>query len=495
MLAAYYPLTLIISACLTGLAQQPLHLGWLAWFSLVPFIFVLNRVKTRKVFFMMGFIWGVTYYLTVIFWLAMNIGTTAFIGTISMLAAVLYCALNCAGISLIMGLLKSRYPQRWFWIFPFVWTAVEYIRNMDILTGGPWTALANTQLDFLTLVQNAEITGIYGITFWIVMVNILIFNWLDKPFPEHSFAAVSIFILPWLTGLILMPQPHIENRNNLDVAVVQPNIHLSQKWKPGGARENIASLLTLSKPAILDSADLLVWPESATSTFIMQGNKNYLKWIQSELGYTKLLSGIPYYLGEKPDRKYYNSAALILEDSISEPYHKLVLVPMAEHIPLSDYFPSLKNLNLGQANFTHGNEYRIFNINNTQVAAMICFESTIPELSREFVIKGVEILVFLVNDGWYEHPPEPQQHAKQAIYRAVENRRPVIRCTNTGISMIIDPSGNIVRQLPLNQAGVISANISPKDGITFYTHYGDIFAQLNGIISLVFIMGIFIRKK
>ena len=174
MLAAYYPLTLIISAFLTGLAQQPLHLGWLAWFSLVPFIFVLNRVKTRKEFFMTGFIWGVTYYLTVIFWLAMNIGTTAFIGTISMLAAVLYCALNCAGISLIMGLLKSRYSQRWFWIFPFVWTAVEYIRNMDILTGGPWTALANTQLDFLTLVQNTEITGIYGITFWIVMVLSLI---------------------------------------------------------------------------------------------------------------------------------------------------------------------------------------------------------------------------------------------------------------------------------------------------------------------------------
>ena len=168
---------------------------------------------------------------------------------------------------------------------------------------------------------------------------------------------------------------------------------------------------------------------------------------------------------------------------------------MAEHIPLSDYFPSLKNLNLGQANFTHGNEYRIFNINNTQIAAMICFESTIPELSREFVRKGVEILVFLVNDGWYEHPPEPQQHARQAIYRAVENRRPVIRCTNTGISMIIDPSGNITRQLPLNQAGVISANISPKDGITFYTRFGDIFAQLNSVISLLFILGIFIRKK
>ena len=104
-------------------------------------------------------------------------------------------------------------------------------------------------------------------------------------------------------------------------------------------------------------------------------------------------------------------------------------------------------------------------------------------------------MVYVVNDGWYEHPPEPQQHARQAIYRAVENRRPVIRGTNTGISMIIDSSGNITRKLPLNQAGVIRANISPKDGITFYTRFGDIFAQLNSVISLLFILGIFIRKK
>ena len=478
-----------------GLAQQPLHLGWLAWFCLVPFIFVLNQVKTRKDFFMTGFIWGVTYYFTVIFWLAMNIGTTGLIGTISMLAAVLFCALNCAGISLIMGMLKSRFPERWFWLIPLIWTSIEYLRNMDVLTGGPWTALANTQLDFLTLVQNAEITGIYGITFWIVMVNVLIFNWLDRPFPQHSFAAVSVFILPWLTGLLLTPQPQIENRDNLYVTIVQPNIHLSQKWKPGGARANIASLLELSKPAILDSTDLLVWPESATSAYILQGNQNYLKWIQSELGNTKLLSGIPYYIGENPNRIYYNSAVVISKDEFSEPYHKLVLVPMAEHIPLSGYFPSLKKLNLGQANFTHGKEYKIFKINQTKIAAMICFESTIPGLSRKFVKKGADILVFLVNDGWYEYPPEPQQHAKQAIFRAIENRRPVIRCTNTGISMMIEPSGNIIRQLPLNQAGVISANISPKDGITFYTRFGDIFAQLNSVISLLFILGIFIRKK
>jgi apolipoprotein N-acyltransferase len=366
---------------------------------------------------------------------------------------------------------------------------------MDLQTGGPWTALANTQLDFLTLVQNAEVTGIYGITFWLILLNVSIFNWIDSPFPEYAFAAVSIFILPWLTGILLTPQPSSENGNNLDIAVVQPNIHLSQKWKPGGVRENIESLLTLSQPAIKKETDIIIWPESATSSYILQGNQNNLKWIQSKLGNSKLLSGIPYYTGNKHNRMFYNSAVLISADSVSKPYNKLMLVPMAEHIPLSGFFPSLKKLNLGQANFTQGKDYKIFNVDNTHIAAMICFESTIPSLSAEFVRLGAEILVYVVNDGWYEYPPEPQQHAKQAIYRAIENRRPVVRCTNTGISMIIEPSGNITQQLPLNSKGVINGTIIPSRKATFYTQYGDIVAQLSGLVSILLILGIFIRGK
>ena len=126
---------------------------------------------------------------------------------------------------------------------------------------------------------------------------------------------------------------------------------------------------------------------------------------------------------------------------------------------------------------------------------MICFESTFPSLSRKFVHKGAEVLIYVVNDGWYENPPEPQQHAKQAIYRAIENRRPVLRCTNTGISMIIDPRGNISHELPLNERGMIQATIKPQKIATFYTCHGDIFAKMNIFISLLFIIGGILRKK
>ena len=220
-----------------------------------------------------------------------------------------------------------------------------------------------------------------------------------------------------------------------------------------------------------------------------------MQWIQEKLQDSQLIFGIPYYSGEKPERNYYNSAVLIQADSIRSIYHKIQLVPGPEYIPLYDYFPLLQKLNLGQSNLTRGTDFTIMDVNDVKCAVMICFESTFPALSRKFVNNGAEVLIFLVNDGWYEKPPEPQQHAKQAIYRAIENRRPVIRCTNTGISMIIDPGGNISHTLPLNEKGIIQATIQPQDITTFYTRHGDIFAKVNLLVSLLFILGAMIRKK
>ena len=171
-----------------------------------------------------------------------------------------------------------------------------------------------------------------------------------------------------------------------------------------------------------------------------------------------------------------------------------MLVPMAEHIPLSGYFPSLNELNLGQANFSHGDELRLFNVLDTPFAALICFESTIPSLSADFVKRGAQILVYVVNDGWYEHPPQPQQHAKQSIYRAIEFRRPVVRCANTGISQIIDKKGNIIEKIELNKAGAISTSVIPSSQITFYARYGDVFAIIN-VLFLTILLGLYFKRK
>ena len=125
---------------------------------------------------------------------------------------------------------------------------------------------------------------------------------------------------------------------------------------------------------------------------------------------------------------------------------------------------------------------------------MVCFESTFPQLNREFVKRGAEVLVYVINDGWYETNPEPKQHAKQAIFRAIEFRKPVIRCANTGISQIINNRGNIESQIELNKAGVINASVIPSNHMTFYAKYGDVFAIFNLLILLTLLI-FTIRKK
>ena len=124
---------------------------------------------------------------------------------------------------------------------------------------------------------------------------------------------------------------------------------------------------------------------------------------------------------------------------------------------------------------------------------MICIESIFPNPTREFVKNGAEFIVYIVNDGWYTKAPEPQQHAKRCIYRAIENRRSVIRCANTGISMVIDPYGNIIHQSELNNSDVINANVTISDRKTFYTKYGNLFSILN--LFILILMGLFITFK
>jgi len=476
---------IIISAFITGLTQHSYPIGYLSWFSLVPLLFILNKLVSISQYIKFGFLWGIVYYFTTIFWLSGNIGTSQFFSTLSMLLAVLYCSTNIIIISLICYLFKKYYSNSWFWFFPLIWTSVEYLRNLDILAGGPWTSLANTQLKFLILIQNAEIFGMYGITFWLVLTNVLVFNFLNNK-NKVKFVLLAIHICtPWITGYLLMSTALNNKNTEINITSIQPNTNLEEKWKPGRARANILSLIELSLPSIHDSVDLIIWPESATSTYLLQNRKNYVELIQSKLKNTKLLTGTPYSKIENNQTKHYNSSVLISQDSIFLPYHKLKLVPMGEYIPLSNIFPKLKSLNIGQANFTPGDEYRLFNVNGINIASMICFESTFPYLSRRFVNNGAEILTYLVNDGWYKSLPGPYQHSKQAIYRSIENRRYVIRSTNTGISMIIDPFGNIVKQLSLNRQGTISSKVYANKSVTFYTKYGDIFIQLIVFITLV----------
>ena len=197
----------------------------------------------------------------------------------------------------------------------------------------------------------------------------------------------------------------------------------------------------------------------------------------------------------KENNRTYNSSVLLNQDGLVDVYHKRQLVPLAEHVPLSDIIKPLQKINVGGANFSKGETDKIFTINDISFTSMICYESTFPEINRRHVNMGADALVYLVNDGWYLNPPEPQQHARQSIYRAIENRRPVIRCANTGISLIINELGVIDNKIGLNEEGHMSSILYKKNKKTFYTRFGNVFSLILLTVSSIFFIMTFIKNE
>ena len=175
-------------------------------------------------------------------------------------------------------------------------------------------------------------------------------------------------------------------------------------------------------------------------------------------------------------------------------YNKVHLVPFAEYIPLSEKFPSLKKLNFGQGNFTSGKEYTIFELDSTRFSNVICYESSMPKLVKGFVKNGAQFITIQANDGWLGKSAGPYQHFELAKLRAIENRIFIVRCANTGISGVINPIGIVQHKIPLGKKSIIVADIIPSQNLTFYTKYGEVFAILCIIISLLIFIRVWINR-
>ena len=196
---------IFFSGLLTGISQQPLSLGFLSWFSLYPVFYYLEDKINYKYFFKAGIVWGITYHITTIFWLSMNIGTGKFLAFLTMLLSVLVLSLNTIVIFTSIYFFKRKYINNYLLFSPIIWVVVEYIKSFGVL-GFPWVSLSNSQTDYIILIQNAEILGIYGITFWIVFVNVIFYRLISSSEIDgiknniNFYILIIIIILPWLTG-------------------------------------------------------------------------------------------------------------------------------------------------------------------------------------------------------------------------------------------------------------------------------------------------------
>jgi apolipoprotein N-acyltransferase len=264
------------------------------------------------------------------------------------------------------------------------------------------------------------------------------------------------------------------------VALLQGNIGQDQKWD-AASRERIFAIYTALTREAAAEADvaLIIGPEAATP-FLFANEPHYqarLLLLTKEVG-RSLLFGSPTSSWEDNQNVMYNSAFLIGPDAtVLGRYDKIHLVPFGEYIPLRRLLFFLDKLVVGIGDFRSGKNYTVMMVPQGRFSVLICFEVIFPELVRHFVRNGAQFLVNITNDAWFGYSPASYQHLSMVVFRAVENRMPIVRAANTGISAVIDPTGRLAQQTDLFVRTWIKGQIIPAtEPATFYTRYGDIFA-------------------
>jgi len=497
--------TAILSAIASGLlltASFPdLGYSWIAWFALFPLLFTAGNLCPRHAL-LVGFIAGFSHYTTLIYWL---ISTMSDYGHVPVPICIILLFLLSGYLSLYIALFTftlSRFRPvnaSYLLLVPVLWVALEYLRTF-LFTGFPWELLGHSQYNILPIIQLSDITGVYGISFLIALVNAavlltgLFLTGKDKhgsPLISKTTAFTSMGITILCLSLVIFygyfrinKMDHLKSvAKKKKIAVVQGNVDQSLKWEASFQLETIDKYLRLSFASGKDKPELIVWPETATpfyflhryekklSSMVQQGIKQAGVWF---------LIGSPANVVENETELYLNSAYLMdPEGREVGRYDKVHLVPYGEYIPLRKLFPFVDKLVYGIGDFSSGKKGTTVSWNDVKLGVQICFEVIFPGLSRAAVKNGADILINITNDAWFGRTAAPYQHLSMTIFRAVENRKALVRCANTGISCFVGPSGRIFSPTPLYSDEVVTREVPVmKTEPTLYTRYGDFFAIL-----------------
>lgn len=495
----------ILSGVLLTALFPPCGLSWLAWAALLPLLISLDRVHPKEAL-KLGLLAGMAHFMSLMYWIIFvldhygNLGVLLSLGPYLLLCFYLsiFIALFCWGAVRIF----RSVPFPWFFVAG-LWVSFEYIRA-HFLSGFPWCLLGYSQYAHLQIIQVADIAGVYGVSFLIVLSNGLLHSLLFKPAGKSSkwYRLEISFGLALVLGAVSYgfyqtdSQATSSAQTGITCAVIQPNIDQSAKWDPAHQAQtmNIYRRLTVS----VSSAHprLILWPETAVP-FFFQDPSDLSDNIRSLIHaiHADLLFGSPAYRRKGKDYTYYNRAYLLTTDGRTSSYDKVHLVPFGEYVPLKSILFFVDRLVAGAGDFEPGRDIAPLRDRGLSIGPLICFEATFPELARTQVKKGAQILVNLTNDAWFGTTSAPYQHLAMAVLRAVENRRPLIRAANTGISAFIGPSGKIEASSPLFVEHTLIKVAHPATSpITFYARFGDIFALLLCAISVLVLAWCTIKK-
>ena len=305
----------------------------------------------------------------------------------------------------------------------------------------------------------------------------------------HLWCVAAVFLLNIVYGIVCMNISPV-TLETVDVAVIQPSITTDEKWVGGKRKSSFDYHMELSKRAA--GADIIVWSETAIIREVLN-DRRYTDTLRSFSRENNTSFIIGTFHSDK-DRNTYNAAVYVDSDAESA-YFKQHLVPFGEYVPWRPFFeiclPFLTDINMLSSDLANGRESNPLDTRFGKIGALVCFDSIFTDLARKSVKNGAQMLTVITNDSWYKDSTALYHHNAQSVFRAVENRRWVARCANTGVSSFIDECGRIVY---MSDPYEISAHTEPVELIeskTLYTTMGNVFV----FFAFTFVFCIALKKK
>lgn len=480
----------------------PFDLFPLAFLALVPFLVSLWPMPPGRAF-KAGLLMGVPYFFGTQYWIYHSVHYYGGMALIPSFAVVLLLALYQSLYTGLFGLVfswkikKTALPA--LLLAPVLWVVLELLRSYAF-SGFPWSSIGYSQYRFLPFIQFADITGVYGVSFLVVAVNGAVANLFltrrrqqDKPLFHlaPSIIGQAALVLSLLAVFLYGHYRLHEVRagHEFKAAVVQGNIRQDLKWDPAFSRNvmDIYEGLTASLAPLGPS--FIVWPETAlpfhfgSDAAMTEELVRFQRTLDADLLFGSITA--------KGGNTFANSAIMLDKSgNVSYTYDKIHMVPFGEYIPLKSVLFFLDKLVVGIGDYAPGEEYIKAKTPFGDFGTLICFEVIFPGLVRKFYKDGGDFMVTITNDAWFGHTAGPYQHFSMAVLRAVENRKPVIRAANTGISGFIDSNGRILARTPLFRRMTLTQDIRTDGTRTFYSKYGDLFAYLCIIITVLLLVNV-----
>jgi apolipoprotein N-acyltransferase len=468
-----------------------------------------GRTPTRA--FLLGLLTGIVYFTGTLYLITrvmVRYGDLQFwVAVLVNAALVAYLSFFPALFAFVVRRATIAYGRRALAAAPIVWVATEWGRNYPF-GGFPWVLLGYSQVTVLPIAQFASVFGVHGVSLLVASVStslaVYATSRVKAAEAENDTAAKAARVGPVSVVFVVVIGVAVWGARRagsaaltragvpIRVGLIQGNVSLEERMEPERRGAIFANYLSMSRRAIREGADFVIWPESSTP-FQFENDAlaaAQIRTLAQQARVTILLgsdqvdppkNGLP--------TKYYNSAFVVGPDGTTGgAYRKMHLVPFGEYVPAKRLFFFAAPLVEAVSDFSAGETATLLPVDGHNVSTAICYEVIYPDLVRQFVVGGSELLTTITNDAWFGDTSAPYQHFEQASMRAIEEGRYLVRSANTGISGIVDPYGRVLERTPIFQQAVTVGEARFLTTSTFYARHGDVLPWTSVVVTAALVV-------